>query len=78
MTIEINKGKGSYLVSYFIPKICNVAMVNDLKGVQKVTENSRNTRGSFTTTLDKLPEEVISFISKVPMDKDMPQFKYYK
>lgn len=70
LLIEINKTEDNkYLVEYFIPKICNVDMVNELKGVRKVNENSKYTNGIFET--NNLSIDVADFISKVPTDLDM-------
>ena len=71
LTIEIEKEKDKYYVKYFIPKICNVNMINNLKGVKKVTKDSKYTVGIFDSTFEKLPFELIDFISRVPTDKDM-------
>jgi hypothetical protein len=71
LSIEIEKENNMYYVRYFIPKICNIDMVNELKGVNKVNKESQYTVGVFETSLEKLPFEIIDFISKVPMDKDM-------
>jgi len=71
LSIEIEKENNNYYVRYFIPKICNIAMVNELKGVNKVTEDSKYTVGVFETNLEKLPFEIFDFISKVPMDDHM-------
>ena len=68
LSIEIEKGNDKYYVNYFIPKICNVEMVNNLRGVNKVTEKSRFTVGMFETSMEKLPFELVDFISKVPAD----------
>lgn len=72
LSIEIEKENDKYYVKYFIPKICNIEMVNALKGVSKVTDDSNYTTGIFETTLDKLPFELVDFINKVPTDKDLP------
>ena len=71
LSIEIEKENDKYYVRYFIPKICNVNMVNALKGVQKVNNNSKYTVGIFQTNEENLPCELYDFISKVPMDSDM-------
>jgi len=75
LSIEISKDEQDrYFVNYFIPKICNVEMVNMLKGVHPVDENSNYTnytRGVFQTTESELPFELVDFISKVPTDMDM-------
>lgn len=70
LSFEINKiNDGKYLVGYFIPKICNFEMVNKLKGVRKVNENSKYTDGIFET--NTLASDIVDFISKVPTDLDM-------
>lgn len=71
LSIEIEKENDKYYVRYFIPKICNVDMVNSLKGVNKVTKDSKYTVGVFETNLEKLPFEIVNFINNVPMDKHM-------
>ena len=71
LSIEIEKENDMYYVRYFIPKICNIDMVNSLKGVNKVTKDSKYTVGVFETTLERLPFEIVNFISKVPTDDDM-------
>lgn len=72
LSIEVYpQSNGKYFVSYFIPKICDIDMVNNLKGVRPVSEKAVFTSGEFITTRDKLPSELADFISKVPTDKDM-------
>lgn len=72
LSIEIEKENDKYYVKYFIPKINNVDMVNDLKGVRKVTDESKFTTGIFETNLENLPFNLVEFISKVPTDFDTP------
>lgn len=71
LSIEIEKENDKYYVRYFVPKICNIDMINRLKGVNKVTQDSKYTVGVFETSLEKLPFEIVDFISKVPTDEDM-------
>ena len=71
LSIEIEKENDKYYVRYFIPKICNIDMVNSLKGVKKVKKGDNYTVGIFETNLEKLPFELGDFISKVPTDMDM-------
>ena len=73
LSIEIEKENDKYYVKYFIPKICNVKMVNELKGVRKVDQTSKFTTGIFETTKENLTYELIDFIKHVPTDLD--QFK---
>ena len=72
LSIEIEKENDKYYVKYFIPKINNVDMVNNLKGVRKVTDESKFTTGIFETNLENLPFNLVDFISKVPTDFDSP------
>lgn len=74
LTIEVTYEDNNVLVEYFIPKLCNIEMINKLKGVIKVNENVNihsGTTGRFVVSRDKLCEELFDFISKVPMDSDM-------
>lgn len=71
LSIEITQENDKYYVNYFIPKICSVNKVNQLRGVKKVNQDSNFTVGSFETTLENLPYELISFIQKVPTDTDI-------
>ena len=71
LSIEIEKENDKYYVKYFIPKICNVGMVNDLRGVKKVNDESKYTVGIFKSDLEHLPFMLFEFISKVPTDEDM-------
>ena len=71
LTIEIEKENDKYYVRYFIPKICNVAMVNKLKGVNEVNDESKYTVGVFESSVEDLSSELINFICKVPTDSDM-------
>ena len=72
LSIEIEKENDIYYIKYFIPKICNIDMVNSLPGVDKVDEKSQYTIGVFKSNEQNLPDSLYTFISKVPMDKDMP------
>lgn len=71
LSIEIDKEDNKYFVKYFIPKICNVDMVNKLKGVKPININSTYTIGSFSCDVNDLPNELVDFILKVPTDADM-------
>ena len=76
LTIELTIKGDIARFEYFIPKLCNVDMINSLPGVNKVKEESRiGTTGVFEIPVGGLPDMVYDFISKVPMDKDMPRFQ---
>lgn len=68
--IDISDQDNIY-VDYYIPKICNIDMVNSLKGVRKVDEHSMFTNGCFQTNINNLNTELFKFISMVPTDLDM-------
>ena len=75
LTLEITLGNDKARVEYFIPKLCNIDMINALEGINKVNSNSVGATGVFETSLDQLPIKLFEFISKVPMDIDMPQYQ---
>lgn len=76
LSIEIEKENDKYYIKYFIPKICNVDMVNNLKGVNKVNDESKYTVGIIESNESNLAFELFDFISKVPTDSDMDFSKY--
>lgn len=71
LTIETTLDKDNALVEYFIPKICNVEMTNDLPGINKVNDDSIGATGIFQIDRNTLPETLNDFISKVPTDLDI-------
>ena len=72
LTIEITLNAKGARMEYFIPKICNVRMVNELPGLfNPVDKNSVGATGAIETSLEELPNTLYDFISRVPMDHDM-------
>ena len=72
LTVELIQGKEKNVsVNYFIPKICNVEMVNKLKGITKVDGNSKFAKGMFDSPDENIIQDLFTFIDGVPMDKDM-------
>lgn len=71
LTIEITLNNDIARVEYFIPKLCNIDMINVLPGVNKVNEDSCGATGIFEVNKNDLSGSLIAFISKVPMDSDM-------
>ena len=73
--IDIDKEKGTAFVKYFIPKICNIEKVNQLRGINKIPNNIKwrdtNARGMYETSLDGFGQDMVNFIKKVPTDSDM-------
>lgn len=71
LTIEITINKDIARMEYFIPKLCNIEMINNLPGINKVNENSPGGTGVLEVSLEELPLVLYDFISKVPTDDDM-------
>lgn len=76
LTIEITLNIQTARIEYFIPKLCNIDMVNNLPGINKVNQDSVGATGVIEVPLNDLQNTLFSFISKVPMDSDMV-FKHY-
>ena len=71
LTIEITIIDNKARIEYFIPKLCNIDMINNLPGVNKVTQNDFGATGVIETDINHLQNILYDFISKVPMDSDM-------
>ena len=71
LSIEITLNGQNARLEYFIPKLCNVDMINNLPGVNRVNENSVGATGVVESSIEELPHTLYNFISKVPMDGDM-------
>ena len=77
LTVEIEYDENMAHVSYFIPKVCNILMVNKLKGITpvKVDENGNlktpYAKGSFEVETKDLLPTIIELLQNVPQDRDM-------
>lgn len=71
LSIEITLNNDKARIEYFIPKLCNIDMINKLPGVNKVDNNSVGATGVIEVDKNELPQVLFNFISKVPMDSDM-------
>lgn len=74
LTLEIDTEGDKSLVRYFIPKICNIELVNQLRGVTKVAESADVTdtaTGCFECEKNNIGNEIVSFVEKVPTDSDI-------
>lgn len=71
LTIEITLNNDMARIEYFIPKLCNIDMINKLPGVNKVNKDSIGATGAIEIPVNTLSKTLIDFISKVPMDSDM-------
>ncbi len=68
LTVEIQKERDKYFVKYFIPKIYDAAMVNNLPGINSIKEGSSYARGVFYIEQNNFPKELYQFMEKVPTD----------
>lgn len=71
LTIDISRDNDKFYVNYFIPKICNINMVNSIKGVRKVNSDSNFTTGVFETDKNNIADSIVNLIESVPMDSDI-------
>ena len=71
MTAEINLNDDKARIEYFISKICNVEMVNNLPGINRINENSVGATGVIVTDSNRLSDTLINLIDKVPTDDDI-------
>ena len=71
LTIEVDDidKESDNLIKYFLPKICNLEMVKNLPGVNKITKAGAT--GMFISKKGELIETLFEFIEKVPTDADM-------
>ena len=76
LTVEIDNSEDDILINYFIPKLCNIDMINKLPGINKVKEGTNTfdgATGRFVTTKENLCMDLFNFLSKVPTDYDIPR-----
>lgn len=72
LTIEVTLNNNVARVDYFIPKLCNIDMINVLPGISnKVREDSVGAIGTIECDINNLSMILYDFISRVPMDRDM-------
>src|SRR5574344_398253 len=75
LTVEITKNENEFNVDYFIPKLCDIEKINNLKGINKVADNApifSGATGSFTcASLLDLKTELNKFLNQVPTDDDL-------
>jgi len=71
LSIEITLNGNMARIEYFIPKLCNIDMINALPGINKVNNASIGATGTIEINKNELPHVLFDFISKVPTDDDM-------
>ena len=70
LTTEVTINGEESWVEYFSPKICNADMVNELPGINRISEDSKTAAGRFSVKKEELPHALFNYISKVPTDLD--------
>ena len=71
LSIEISLHNDVARIEYFIPKLCNIDMINKLPGINAVNKDSIGATGVVEVPINILSDALFDFISKVPMDSDM-------
>lgn len=72
LSIEVTLNNGIARIEYFIPKLCNIDMINQLPGINnKVNKDSVGATGIVEVPIEELNTSLFDFISRVPMDSDM-------
>ena len=72
--IEVTYELDNCRISYHIPKICNVDMISNLPGINKVDENTNfldGIAGEYVVKRDDLVSSINNFISNLPDDFDI-------
>ncbi len=72
-TMEINYDDATVDIKYYIPKICNYEMAQNLPGIMHISGNDVRdyAKGSFETTKEDFIDEFNSFLYAIPMDTDI-------
>ena len=71
LSMEVSLNNDIARIEYFIPKLCNIEMINRLPGVNKVNKDSVGATGVMEVKISDLPKTLFNFISMVPTDLDM-------
>lgn len=71
LTVEITINGDIARLEYFIPKLCNTQMINNLPGINPVKDENVGATGVFEVPTYELANSLYGFISKVPTDADM-------
>lgn len=70
-TLDINIAGSIAYIDYYIPKVCNYLLVNELPGVTKVNKDSKWAKGKIELSVDNLGSNLYTFVTKIPTDDDM-------
>ena len=80
LIIEVERDNDKCYIKYFIPKVCNYLMVNQLPGVKLTKNDSIYARGHFTVNTQSVLYSLYNLIQNVPTDNDMYKLggKFYQ
>ena len=72
LTMDIDTSKEDGIdIRYFVPKICNLRMVEALPGINKSGISENGATGFFVTSREDVTRDLFGFIEKVPTDEDI-------
>lgn len=78
LTLDIDTtDKTNALIKYFVPKLCNRDMIEELPGINRKGISENGATGLFQISYEEMNQKIFDFIEKVPTDKDM-FFSYNK
>ena len=70
-TLDININNDTAWINYFIPKVCNYLMIQELPGLNNVDEKSKWAKGTLRVEKDNIGNYLNNFIKLIPTDEDM-------
>lgn len=78
LSIEIDLSDSKkYFVKYFVPKLCNKQMIENLKGVNKGKITDNGATGQFEVESEEITNTLYRFIEMVPTDLDIPEVQAF-
>lgn len=73
LTLDIDiTDKTNALIKYFVPKLCNRDMIEELPGINIKGISENGATGLFQISYEEMNKKIFDFIEKVPTDKDIP------
>lgn len=70
-TLDININNTTAWINYFIPKVCNYLMIQELPGLNNAAEKTKWAKGTLRVEKDNIGNYLNNFIKLIPTDEDM-------
>ena len=70
-TLDININSDTAWINYFIPKVCNYLMIQELPGLNNIDEKSKWAKGTLRVEKANIGNYLNNFIKLIPTDEDM-------